>query len=402
MASIVGVLQGLSSHNLPAQHAHHGHQNIQHMGAACNQPSARHAQQSRSVPPPADHQPRCSFASKPSQEYLIERDSIQRDESRRLLSEQTDCVDVQMPNVEQRIRGGTGGLKSPEDYENDLDGFMSEIVKEEDLFQKERSRIEEPGRKYSVPPDFLPQNFKENIFDGDNFEEKKSLLLRVEPDLHLIDLSQRNDAGEPYNRINLNLKEQKDFDYALGVLETFVKKLLSNGRIQMGREMAGNARRIGLFKTTFNPISGQSSRGLPPRTLVDVCDIFKSVAFYRLSGENQLLAAKMLYSCMWCVAKHPVGWIQRAVDITLVNYPGVATSDMRAIYEHSGESGSAKSHCLRTFMEGLVKNEKEAMNINLINFCGVYLSAVNKTKKGFGAPLPFVIVNDELCQYVPG
>ena len=58
VASIVGVLQGLSSHNLPAQHAHHGHQNIQHMGAACNHPSARHTQHSRPVHPPANHQPR--------------------------------------------------------------------------------------------------------------------------------------------------------------------------------------------------------------------------------------------------------------------------------------------------------------------------------------------------------
>ena len=81
---------------------------------------------------------------------------------------------------------------------------MSEIVKEEDLFQEKHSRIDEAERKYSVPPDFFPQNFKETIFDGDSVEEKMSLLQRVEPNLHLIDLSQRNDVGEPYKKENLN------------------------------------------------------------------------------------------------------------------------------------------------------------------------------------------------------
>ena len=185
-----------------------------------------------------------------------------------------------------------------------------------------------------------------------------SLLQRVEPNLHLIDLSQRIDAGEPYKRINLNLKEQKDFCYALGVVESFVKDLLSNGRIQMGREIAGNGRRIGLFKSTFDPTSGQSSRGLPPRTLIDICDIFKSAAFYRLCDENQLLAVKILYSCMWSVSKHPEDWIQCAVDITLVDYPGLASPDMRAVYESSGESGTAKYHSLQTLTEDLVKNKK--------------------------------------------
>ena len=162
VASLVGqVLQGLSSHNLPAQHAHLVHPNIQHMGAPGNQPTARLAQQSQPVPPPADHQARCSFASKPSPEDLLERDSNQRDESRRLLNELPDFVDARIPHVEQRIKGGTGGLKSPKVYENDLNIFMSEIVKEEDLFQEKRSLINEVGRKYSVPPDIFPQNFKE-------------------------------------------------------------------------------------------------------------------------------------------------------------------------------------------------------------------------------------------------
>ena len=170
----------------------------------------------------------------------------------------------------------------------------------------------------------------------------------------------------------------------------------------MGREMAGKDRRIGLFKSTFDPTSGQSSRGLPPRSLMDICDNFKSTAFYRLCGENQVLALKMLYSCMWCVSKYPEVWIQRAVDITLVNYPGVASSDMSAVYDSAGESGKATYHCLRTIMEGLAKNKKESMNLTIVHFCGVYLSAVRKTKRGYGNPLSFVIVNDELYKHVPG
>ena len=45
-----------------------------------------------------------------------------------------------------------GKLKSPEEDGNDLDIFMAEIVKEEDLFQEKLSCIDEVGRKYSVPP----------------------------------------------------------------------------------------------------------------------------------------------------------------------------------------------------------------------------------------------------------
>ena len=58
-----------------------------------------------------------------------------------------------------------------------------------------------------------------------------SLLKRVEPHLHRIDISQRNDTGEPYKKVNINLNDQNDYVYALGVVETFVKNLLSNGRI---------------------------------------------------------------------------------------------------------------------------------------------------------------------------
>ena len=74
----------------------------------------------------------------------------------------------------------------------------------------------------------------------------------------------------------------------------------------MGRAMAGNGRRIRLFLSTLDTTLGHSSRGLPPRTLMDICNIFKSAAFYRLCGKNQLLALKMVYSTMWSVtSKHP-------------------------------------------------------------------------------------------------
>ena len=66
-----------------------------------------------------------------------------------------------------------------------------------------------------------------------------SLLKRVEPHLHLINISQRNDAGEPYKKEKINLNDQKDYVYALGVVETFVKNLLSSGRIQVGRQGNG-------------------------------------------------------------------------------------------------------------------------------------------------------------------
>ena len=129
VASLIGkVLHGLSSHNMPAQHAHHSHQNVQHMGAAYNQLSPPHAQQSQPVHPPADHKSRRAFASKPSPEDLFERDSIQRNESRQLLSGLSDFVDLQIPLVEKRLQDGRGELKSSEDDGNDLNIFMAEIV----------------------------------------------------------------------------------------------------------------------------------------------------------------------------------------------------------------------------------------------------------------------------------
>ena len=73
-------------------------------GAACNQLSAPHAQQSQPVHPPADHKSRRAFASKPSSEDLFKRDSIQRNESRRLLSGLTDFVDVRIPHVEKEFK----------------------------------------------------------------------------------------------------------------------------------------------------------------------------------------------------------------------------------------------------------------------------------------------------------
>ena len=101
-------------------------------------------------------------------------------------------MDLRIPHVEQRLRDGMGELKSVEDDGNDLEIFMAEIVKEEEHFQEKRSLIE-VGRKYSVPPDIFPQNFKETIFDSDSRKDKMSLLKQVEPHLHLIDISQRND-----------------------------------------------------------------------------------------------------------------------------------------------------------------------------------------------------------------
>ena len=114
------------------------------------------------------------------------------------------------------------------------------------------------------------------------------LLKQVEPHLHLIDLAQRNDVGDPYNKVKIDLKDQKDFVYALNVVERFVKKLLSNRRIQMGRTMAGNGRRIGLFVSTLDTTSGHSSRGLPPGNEMDVTSIFNSAEFYRLCGKKSI------------------------------------------------------------------------------------------------------------------
>ena len=60
-------------------------------------------------------------------------------------------MDLQIPLVEQRLRDSMDELKLPEDDGNDLDIFMTEIVKDEERFQEKRSLIE-VGRKYSVPP----------------------------------------------------------------------------------------------------------------------------------------------------------------------------------------------------------------------------------------------------------
>ena len=76
--------------------------------------------------------------------------------------------------------------------------------------------------------------------------------------------------------------------------------------------------------------------------------------------------------------------------------------DMSAVYESSGESGKVKYHSLRTLMEGLAKNEKETISITLNLFCDVYMLATCKMRIGYEIPIPFVIVNDELCNHVPG
>ena len=75
---------------------------------------------------------------------------------------------------------------------------------------------------------------------------------------------------------------------------------------------------------------------------------------------------------------------------------------MSAVYESSGESGKVKYHSLQTLMEGLAKNKKETINITLNLFCDVYMSATCKKRKGYEISIPFVMVNDELCNHVPG
>ena len=224
------------------------------------------------------------------------------------------------------------------------------------------------------------------------------LLKQVEPHLHLIDLAQRNDVGDPYKKVKIDLKDQKDFVYVLNVVERFAKQLLSNGRIWMGKAIAGNGRRIGLFVSTWTFFK----RFTTPKydghfQHFQICGILPT-----MWQKIHCLHLKMVYTTLWSVTKHPDVWIQRAVDITLVDYPGLVSPNMSDVYESSGESGTAKYHSLRTLMEGLTQGVKETINSTLNLFCNAYMSATSKKKSGYDASIPFVIVNNELCNIIPG
>ena len=113
-----------------------------------------------------------------------------------------------------------GNFKTPEDeryslphdpYGKDLNKLQTSLSQIEKEFQ-DRTRCL-VTRKHSVPPDLFPQKVAVNIFEKDK-QDKLVVLRHVLPNLHLIDLDQRNAEGDPFLGKNINLELDADYDYA--------------------------------------------------------------------------------------------------------------------------------------------------------------------------------------------
>ena len=169
----------------------------------------------------------------------------------------------------------------------------------------------------------------------------------------------------------------------------------------MFRETAGKARQVGLFNSTTESTTGYVSKGLPPTNGDELVEVFKSALMFWLSQVDSMRFFKFLHATIWSVAKHSDHWIQRAVDDTMVYYPGMMSPKVCHIYG-TDDSGRAKYHSLRTIMDGLSKKIKEQMISISVLYCDAYLSSTSREKKGFSKGIEMLIKHDELCDGVIG
>lgn len=231
----------------------------------------------------------------------------------------------------------------------------------------------------------------------------REALEKASPSLFLIDLDQRNAHGQPCHMKTLDLTNDDDFQYAKGVASDFVDKLWSNGKIELGRVMAYRCRCMGLSRVTTDDATGQSQKYLPPACMDDVTSIFLSAPMFRLAGEEPNLVLKMMFTAIWSACKHSDGWCQRAVNVTFAYYSGLIPPSVFDTFKSSEEGQvRCKKHCAFTMLEGLAKKMKETLSKKLTQFCNCYLSGVKKSQSGFGECISFTILNDELCDGVPG